>query len=230
MPFIPFGLWPGHWGLRGLSRDLARVDYEYSHGYTWKQKRAELLYTGDELAQKLDDIDLEYELIEPYFHAMKTLERKKSGEELEIDMLYLQLEYKKISQREFDQAMIDRIQDQKQKDIAALDLLLEHKEITEQEYEREIATIEDRPYFHWDVDYIDGELELSVDWNEQYIEFLRNVGYGNDSSATDDDVINEYVRDFGRKLSEDHPEDNNAELGHSFIKSIRESNNTTSYL
>lgn len=195
-PIIPFGWLPGHWGLRGDTRELARIDYEHDDQYQRETKKAAIMLNGDTLRRELMDIDLRHH---------------------------------KIDQRDYDMRMVEFLDDEKQKTLRTLEILRDNDEITELEYEKEVASVECRPWFHFDVDYVSGELELSVDWNSEYIEFLRSVGYGSESSATEDDVIDEYVRDFGRKLSEDHPEDDNDQQGYSFIKTMRESNDTVSY-
>lgn len=228
-PFIPFGWLPGHWGLSGITRDLARIDYELSsQPYECEIQRATILYKGDELAQKIDDIDLSYKKLDLYTYEYRKLMRTCHDEDFSTQVLYLELEHKRITQREFDQAMIDKMADDFERNIAALDLLLEHNDITQNEYDKERATLEHRPWFHWDVDYVNGEIELSADWNDLWIDFLKVSGYGNDSSATPDDIIYEYVRDLGRKLSEDHPEDTMNEDMLSFIKTKRESADTIS--
>ncbi len=98
---------------------------------------------------------------------------------------------------------------------AAIDLLLKYGDITELEHEKEIATLACRPWFHFDVDYADGELELTTDWNTHYIDMLRTVGY---KGADDAAIIDDYVRDFGRKLSADpEEEDDDVQNGMPFV-------------
>lgn len=196
-PLIPFGYLPGHWGLRGETRELARIDYELDTVYERDVARAKVLF--------------------------------KHSDTLNDELLKIDLRHQKITQKEYDLKTVENIADEQVKTRKTLDILLAAGDITQQEYEKEVATNEGLPWFHFDVDYVSGELELSVDWNSAYIEFLRTMGYGNNTD-TDDEVIDEYVRDFGRKLSsEPSIEEYQEQLGNSFVKAHQEADGSVSY-
>lgn len=194
-PIIPFGWLPGHWGLRGQTREFARIDYEYSDDYDRAKHKAQLLYDGDELSKNL---------------------------------LFIDLKYDAIDKLEYERKLIEFISDPVKKAERTLEVLLESGEITQLEYEKEKATNDGLPWFHFDVEYAAGELELTVDWNAAYIEFLRATGYGN-SAESAEQVIDEYIRDFGRKLSTDDQDEYQEHLGHSFVKSQQEPDGSISY-
>lgn len=194
---IPFNFWPGHWGLRGETRDIAKIEYE------------------------IDD---------PYERDVAKAKVRLHDEALERELLAIDLRYEKIDQHDYEMKRIDKIEDEEDRKIATLDLLLESGEITELEYDKEMHNIVGAPWFHIDVDYKSGELDVEVDWNASYVEFLKASGYGN-ASSTDEEIIDEYVRDFGRKLSEDDvdAEDYAQELGYGFVKEDDNEDGTKTY-
>lgn len=229
MPLIPFSWMPGHWGLRGLTRELAKIDYEHSgNKHTLEVKRASVLYTGTELERHLIDIDYNNGVIAEIEYDLRISDLIED-EDLRIAAVNkAKLKHGIITQRQYDEYEINNLDDELI-EKASLDLLLKYNDITQMEYDKQLAIIDKRPWFHFDIDYVNSEIELEIDYNEYYIEYLRSVGYGNDNTATDDDIIDEFVRDFGRKISGDHPEEDNNEMGMSFIKSMREANGLVSY-
>jgi hypothetical protein len=166
---IPFSFWPGHWGLSGVTREIAYLDYTVSNP----------------CVRELAKLNLEIREM--------TVEKRRS-------QLSIELFYNVITKKQYQSLYIETISDEIEKKQKTLQFLYEDDEITEYEYNKELATIEGKLWFKFDVNYntLEGELELDVDWNSQYIDFLRENGYTGD---TEDDVIETYMRDFGRKLS-----------------------------
>ncbi len=197
MPKIPFGWLPGHWGLRGETRDIAKIEYEIDDPYECEVAKAHVRYNGDQLTSVLLEIDLRYE---------------------------------KIDQHDYDMHYIDTIKDDIERQYKTLDLLLKKGDITEVEYDKEVHNIEGAPWVHIEANYSNGELEVDVDWNASYIEFLKASGYGN-TSSTDEEIIDEYMRDFGRKLSADDEDadDYARELGYGFVKEDDNGDGTKTY-
>lgn len=196
-PLVPFGWLPGHWGLRGDTRELARIDYEVEDLYEREVQKANVnLY----------------------------------GETLEAELLAIKLRHNKMSKHEYDMKRIDSIEDDDKRQLATLACLLEAGDISEREYDKEVHTVHGMPWYHFDAEYVDGALDISVDWNQAYIEYLKASGYGSYASATDEEIIDEYVRDLGRKLcEEDVSEDYRDELGHRFVEATPNDDGTTDY-
>lgn len=182
---VPFGMLPGHWGLKGRTRDHAKVDHYITDAFKNAVGHLMIDYSGEELAKRRVDLELKHNI---------------------------------ITQEVYDEAMLNFIKDEDEQKKQALDLALKRGEITELEYSKEVATREGLPWFHIDVDYADGELELTTDWNAAYVDMLRGVGY---KGVDDGDVIDECVRDFGRKLGSPDDEFTEIDNGMSFIKSER---------
>lgn len=166
---IPFSFWPGHWGLSGITRELAYLDYTVSNP----------------CVRELAKLDLE-------IREMSVEKRRKQ--------LSIELFYNVITQKQYQELYIQTITDDLEKKQKTLQFLYEDGDITEYEYNKELSTAEGKLWFKFDVSYntIEGELELDVDWNNLYIDFLRENGYVGDS---EDEVIESYLRDFGRKLN-----------------------------
>ena len=138
---IPFGILPGHWGLKGRSRAIAKIEYE-----------------------ALDDYDREMKLAE-FFN------------EDEKSILEIKLKYNKISKDEYDNQVIELITDPYLKEKQTLILLKARNEISDLEYEKELATLNQTPWFHMDVDYVNGDVEIDFKWNQYYISMLKSNGY-----------------------------------------------------
>ena len=168
---LPFGWLPGHWGLTGSTREIARIEYEN------------------------DD---------PFEREYKVAEFKGSSQK---ELLDIKLKYDKITKIKHQDLIVDLLDDGYEKSLLSLKLLIERNEITELEYEKELSTLNELPWFNMGVEYRNGELDLDLQWNSFYIQMLKRSGY---AGSTDQEVIDWYVRDFGRKLSTD--DDNEEEV------------------
>lgn len=168
---LKFGLLPGHWGLKGKTRDIARAEYELS-GYDLKKRILEInsdLISEEEFRRKLLDLDLEF---------------------------------KKISTDEYNRKLIEFIKDEKQAALALLELEYKNRAITETEYLKRSATIRGEPWVTViNMDFggktsLEGSFEL--DWNEFFVEKLKNEGY---SGPTPDGIVNQWFMEVCRNVA-----------------------------
>lgn len=154
-PKIPFKLWPGSWGLRGRTREIAEAEYT------------------------LSGLDLELRLIElneddPTQREVKTIRAKQKHKQLsdheadqkvveltvaegkirEVALLDLELRYKKIDKVEYDKKLAD---------------------INEEPW---VAM----PSISWDPsDPTKSFFEL--DYNQHFVTYLRNHGYSSETET-----------------------------------------------
>jgi len=193
--FIPFGMLPSHWGLRGKTRDIAEAYYNLS-GKELEYRLLEIesagILTPQEKAnakRKRLTLDLEYGIIDDrtYDAAIVALDHpnKKSAEHKQ-GMLKVRLDHGEIEQYEYDKEIVALQHKNKESadyKIAMANLNRQHEVITELEYEKEIATINGKPWvhvIHAEIKY-DPEggnsLEFELDWNEPFVADLMNSGY-----------------------------------------------------
>lgn len=195
---IPFGWLPGHWGLKGNTRERARIEYEIQSPY--------------ERAIKLLDLR--------YIDMPDTPENNKRKQK---ELYNIQFANYKITESEYRTKCIELL-DSPEREFEALEYLFEKDEITELEYQKELATLKKEPFFYFDIEYVDGAIELETTYNEIFISYLRKNGY---TGETSEDVIDWYVRDCGRRISgddiEDAPDTANAMT---FVKSYKSESGT----
>ena len=233
---LPFWIWPGHWGLTGYVRELAELEYYIPNGYKKDKELINLKYkylsntTENNLAKKHELLELEMSknLIVYEFYEYQKLELNYSilgldTPEYQRERLLLDLKYKRITQIDYDKEII-KFLPESEKRLATLQYLMKYHEITQVEYEKEIATLNSKPYFHFTIEYVNGDIELDPVFNENFIEYLKGYGY---NGETNDDIIEWYIRDCGRRISSDDIEDYQEENTLSFVKSERTSSGTS---
>lgn len=171
-PFIPFGWWPGHWGLRGKTRDRARAEYELE-GRELEVRLAEIEHSDEvQLAIKLAQIDHTHKLLTDYEYELKLTE----------------LNHPEGTDR----------------DLAQLELDHKHNKINNNDYEKRRAELLDEPWVNviklsWNPqDPTQSYFEL--DYNEQFIQFLRENGY---TYTLETQVIESWLNDVCRSVAND---------------------------
>lgn len=169
-PMIPFGWLPGHWGLKGKSRERAYIEYTYdAHKEELARRLAYFDLKGGELTAALAKIDYEYNHISLF-------EYKKREATAYLDGDALTLEH----------------------------LKLEHAEgnLNDLEYDKEVAIVNDEPWVHVltlkpdSTQPNQGELEL--DWNDKFVEDLREAGY---EGISDEQVVDLWLADLCRNIA-----------------------------
>ncbi len=165
-PFIPFSWLPASWGLRGDAFEEAKANYELE-GYALDVKLAEIRLSGVELQRRLAEINFAHGIITEYERLKQLLTVDLDGVELQVELIKLDMEFGKIPKREG---------------------------------EKTIAGILDEPW----VSIIDEGLDLTdgpngfyfvFDWNEQWIELLRQHGY---EGPSDEEMMERWFTDVCR--------------------------------
>lgn len=98
MSIIPFGWLPGHWGLKGEARDVAKVSYNY----TGKERERKLIeinfrHDPDDMATKIANLELRGIELEKRLAEINIKDEIK----LNVRKLELDLQYENISKSEF---------------------------------------------------------------------------------------------------------------------------------
>ena len=105
---IPFGWLPGHWGLQGKTRDIARAEYELS-GLELDLRLAEI-HHDDPKAQKLAQLDarLKHKAIDLYDYDVEYNRVRLEGDaQLDEALLNIDLKHHRISKQEHDRKLAD---------------------------------------------------------------------------------------------------------------------------
>jgi hypothetical protein len=166
-PLLPFGFWPGHWGLKGKTREIAKAEYESSTPYELDVRLLEINHGDDSAAMargKLD-LDLKHGYLTDYEYRQKL-------------------------------ADIENNHDDTLADIAKLDIDLEHKKITQLEYDRKKADLLEEPWvsmptINWDP-AVSNRTYFQLDYNDYFYKNLLANGY----EGTEDEVINKWLNDI----------------------------------
>lgn len=217
--FIPFWMTPQSWILGGIEKKCAEIDYYSDDEVQAKIDKAQLRsLTTKEFKKTKNQILYDNSRINLYEYELTNIDLDLESADItkevhKILLRNLKLTHGLITEREHDTEVIEDMQDGVNKRLAALDFALKYKEISELEYQKEKHTIEGEPWCNFDaeVDKNTGEIIISFDYNELFCKYLRDSGY---PGITNDDVIDSYIRDWGRKLSSDEPdlEDNMGEV------------------
>lgn len=208
---LPFGMLPGHWGLSGYTKEIAKVDYEYES-------------TSYEYHRRLLEIELKYSKIEK--------------RDYEFKLLKLRSDHGMISIQDYEYALLElektyNLVDAQGYTIQKLELDYKYKVIEKLAYEKSLATAKNEPW----VTVIkitpssdkpsQGEIEL--DWNEQFIAFLKESGY---VAPTNEQIVDMWFTELSKNVAmefytgtgdfDERVEE--AESSHQFIKTNKQPN------
>ena len=187
---IPFSWYPYSWGLKGKQRKIAEAEY-YLDGY--------------ELETRLLEIDDEYN-------------EDSSKNDSAVKKAKIDFKYGHINEEKYESILIDNMPESDQKKIATYDTLYKFGHISELEYRKQISTVHNQPFFDFNIDFNEGNLQVEAEYNSLFVEYLRKNGY---AGTTDDEIIDFYISDLGRKLSLNEDEElleTNADLDDNIIK------------
>jgi len=149
---IPFGFWPGAWGLAGKTREIAKAEYELA-GQELDVKIAEIECGIDSINYKkrLINIDLKYNIINEYEAASRLvdIDHETGTVEHALDMVEVDLKFGKIK---------------------------------ELEAEKRTATLNNEPWIASSDSQYNKKMgkdgfSFELDWNDQFVEMLMQNGY-----------------------------------------------------
>jgi len=162
--FIAFKFLPGSWGLEGKAYDEAEA-YYYLDGYDLDIRLAEIHYADKEFDEKKHNIDFKYGIISEYEYDTKTNELKNTGQQYDENKLAIDLKHGKIDQQEHD------------------------KTIANLRHEPWVAIVDNQ----YDKSQKLTGLKITLDWNEYFIEMLKDNGY---NGKTEEAIIEQWYDDL----------------------------------
>lgn len=104
-PFIPFGWLPGHWGLKGKTKDRAKAEYELA-GYDLAIALAVLdSSTEEEFELSKTNLDFSYDLISEREYEYAVAKFIEDETDREIQLLKLDYQYTDMKDLEYDKRL-----------------------------------------------------------------------------------------------------------------------------
>lgn len=202
---IPFRFMPASWGLVGDAYDEAETHYLLS-GEALERRLVEIRCKHDrmERQRQLSEIDLKYGRIDQYTYetqvnvAASIDEDARWERQLDIDVKHGVLEPYEAAVRRLKR----KYQPGADQDVAMLDLDYQFSKIDKHSYEKQRAALRNEPWVAIiDSGYdpskgIDGVF-FELDWNTQWVEFLRQNGFvGRTEEQIVDDWFSEVCRSY----------------------------------
>lgn len=202
---LPFWMYPRHWGLQGSQKEIALIDFNYTGVEAKLKKVPHIALTAQESDEMINQIKYENNLIDEYAYDIEVLNIKHkyniiNDAELHEQLLKVQFKHHRITERDFDTKMVELVEDDTERLRMALGVNLKYHEITQNEYDKEISEIDKVPWSSLNVSYDKDEhaIDVQLDYNKYFIQHLRDTGH---PGISDDEVIDFYINDCGRKLS-----------------------------
>lgn len=168
---VPFSWLPGAWGLHGKTREIAEAEYHLT-GIELERRILEIKkdeFESDEYTKKCWDLELKHGI---------------------------------LSQEKYNRLIVSQIKDEKQKKLSEVELDLQEGKLTETEYAKKVATLNNEPWVTVLSLSFDGnnskEGSFELDWNEQFIEKLKEDGY---DGHTPDNIINQWFMTVCRNIA-----------------------------
>ena len=196
-PIIPFSWWPASWGLRGKTRQIAEAEYRY------------------------DGIDLDYALVN-----IENSDADSRGKaRLKVD-----LKHNRITQYEYDCAILEKeTHDENTKLRSILEIEFKHGKISQPEYERKLADINQEPWVampkvSWNP-ADPGKTFFDIDYNEFFVQDLRNHGY----QGTETEIIDTWMNDICSAVADEMSQQQMPDTFVSTVKKVRVSKDRTEH-
>ena len=168
---LPFGVLPGHWGLAGKTREIAKAEYELE-GFELKKELLRLnedMYTERQFQAKGIDLLLESGKITKDAHLRMLAGLIEDEDQKALAMLELDYKENKLSQNEYEKSAATL---RGEPWVNVLNLGFGGKQSLE------------------------GSFEL--DWNEAFVESLQASGY---VGPTPDAIVNQWFMEVCRNIA-----------------------------
>jgi len=197
-PTIPFGWMPGHWGLKGKTRDIAQAEYE------------------------LEGYDLELKLL-----SLNSSHLDNRAEVFERGKVELDFKHGYMSERDYEYTVAKYTEDETERQLKLLDLDYQYTDMRDRDYDKSKSTIKKESWVNViDLNVREDTGNFELDWNEYFITELEETGFKGTSDEDivnswfsricRDIAMSEYsgTGDFDEKLAEvesgrDGPTDKN---------------------
>jgi hypothetical protein len=171
MPKLPFGTLPGHWGLKGTTRDIAQAEYELE-GYELKKRLLEIKKPDlklDDYIKRVLDLELESDKLTRDEYNRKLLDLIKDEKQKALATAELDYREGKIEQLAYE------------------------KQVATIQGEPWVSVL--RMEFGGSKS-LEGSFEL--DWNDAFVKSLETSGY---SGPSPDHVVNQWFMEICKNVA-----------------------------
>ncbi len=168
---LPFGTLPGHWGLAGRTREIAKAEYELD-GYELQERLLEIdkEVLGEQVfTEKLLDLKLKFSKISVNEYNRATADLITDDTQRELAILKLDLADKKISIQDYEKR-VATLKNEPWVTVLKMDCTKASS--------------------------LEGSFEL--DWNSAFVAKLRDEGY---EAPTDDGIVNQWFMELCRNIA-----------------------------
>lgn len=144
---IPFGMLPGHWGLKGETRELARADYLLD-GLALAEEKIRIRekhntsYSATDREVDLAKVRHQYGQLSDKERDLRIIQVTTKGTTARIQELGVRLQYEEITQLQHDIEVAKLTVDRKLMPRRLLDIRFKHGDIEEQEYQEACARLD----------------------------------------------------------------------------------------
>ena len=170
---LPFGALPGHWGMAGKMRELAKAEY-YLEGEELERKKLEINIaekTPEEIQLDSFRLDIKY--------------GKLSEEDFERKRVAIE------------------VTDEKERKIALLKIDHKYGKIDDSELEKQTKTLREEPFIRVAKLETDPKNPafggIIFDYNEAFVLYLEEHGYG--PHPDQDDTVNEWFNELCKNIA-----------------------------
>lgn len=171
--WIPFWLFPGSWGLKGQTRQIAEAEYLFSDDPYMLQRKLNCIkyQTGKELEIA----------------------------QLKTNLQFAQMDRESGLRR---LAELESVHEQ-DRNLRLLEIDREFHRVDPLEYEKQLATIKGLPWVivkNFDTDKKNpAHGSLDLDWNDAFIEHLESNGYG--PNPQPEDTVDQWLSELCRNIA-----------------------------
>ena len=168
---LPFGTFPGHWGLKGKTKEIAKAEYELK-GYDLERKLLEINYDNiDEESKKklILELDLKHNKITRTEYNRELVSFIKDEKQAKLAMLEIEFKEGKISELEYSKQSATI---KEEPWVTVLNMAFGGK------------------------NSLEGSFEL--DWNEYFVKKLESEGYVGPSP---DSIVNQWFMEVCRNIA-----------------------------
>ena len=168
---LPFGSMPGHWGLKGKTREIAKAEYELT-GKALELRLLELdrdNFTEVDYNRRLIDIEYKHGNLTEYEYKLALVDLISDPTQKELARVDLDYKFKKTTETEYYKSVATI---KKEPWVTVISMDFGSKSALE------------------------GSFEL--DWNEYFVEKLKSEGY---QGPTPDNIVNQWFMEVCRNVA-----------------------------
>lgn len=190
--------------------DSRKINRDYNQGKITKEERdyacCDLISNPKEKREMLNCLDRDYDKKDEYDYRLEKLKinfNDKETKDYKLSLLELDKEFEKIDELTYQLGLNDlsNTKGSYEWEMKKITIEKEFGTISLEEFTKKKYTLDNEPYFSVISEkYHEGKIEFILDWNEVFIQKLKEegmVGY------TDQQMVDEYFKDICKQIAEE---------------------------